>query len=356
MFCYFCAPKNIYKVRFKNLIFLLVVSIFVSCGTATVMVNVQRPADISVPQSIKNVIVVNRSIAGKGNKVGNIIEGLFSGEEIGVDKKGSEYCVKGLSDMLQSSERYTLKGSEITLNGTGTSTFPEILSWEDVNTLCDTYGADAIIVLSTFDSDSRTFEGKSVVKIKTVKGAKIKEVRYPVSLIMDIESGWRIYNNTTKKIVDVNTFTEVKEFESWGSSHTDARSQLPSKRQALKTSGVFAGEQYGLRITPVWLRVSRTYFTGKGEEFKLAKNYVKRGDWEQAIEIWIPITENLDYKIARKAYFNLAVASEIKGSLQTAIEYAKKAEKMGEKRATSYISTLKRRVKDAERLKEQLDN
>jgi tetratricopeptide (TPR) repeat protein len=83
---------------------------------------------------------------------------------------------------------------------------------------------------------------------------------------------------------------------------------------------------------------------------------VKRGDWEQAIEIWKPITENLDYKIARKAYFNLAVASEIKGSLQTAIEYAKKAEQMGEKRATSYIYTLKRRVKDAERLKEQLDN
>jgi len=343
-------------MKLKNIIYLLVVSVFISCGTSTVMVRVQRPADISVPQSVKNVIVVNRSIAGKGNKVGNIIEGLFSGEGIGADKKGSEYCIKGLSDMLQNSERYTLKGSEITLNGTGTSTFPEILSWEDVNALCENYGADALIVLSTFDSDSRTFEGKSVVKTKTVKGAKIKEVRYPVTLIMDIESGWRIYNNTTKKIVDVNTFTEVKEFEVWGSSHKDARSHLPSQRQALTTSGVFAGEQYGLRITPVWLRVSRTYFTGKGEEFKLAKNSVKRGDWEQAIEIWKPLTENLDYKIARKAYFNLAVASEINGSLQTAIEYAKKAEQMGEKRATSYISTLKRRVKDAERLKEQLNN
>ena len=40
--------------------------------------------------------------------------------------------------------------------------------------ICDTYGADALIVLSTFDSDSRTFEGKKIVKTKTVKGAKIK--------------------------------------------------------------------------------------------------------------------------------------------------------------------------------------
>ena len=61
----------------KNFIFLLIVSIFMSCGTATVMVNVQRPADISVPQTVQDVVIANRSIAGKGNKVGNIIEGLL---------------------------------------------------------------------------------------------------------------------------------------------------------------------------------------------------------------------------------------------------------------------------------------
>jgi len=341
----------------KNLFYILLVNVFMSCGTSSVIVNVQRPADISVPQSVQKVVVVNRSTAGKGTMVGNIIEGIFSGEGIGADKKGSEYCVMGLTEMLANSERYDLRGGgELSLKGTGTSTFPDLLNWDEVQSICDTYGADALIVLSTFDSDSRTFEGKSVVRTKTVKGAKIKEVKYPVTLIMDIESGWRIYDATKQQIVDVNTFTEVKEFVQWGNSYDDARAHLPSKKQALKTSGIFAGKQYGLRITPVWLKVSRTYFTGKGDQLKLAKNYVKRGDWDQAIEIWKSETENIDYKIARRAYFNLAVASEIKGSLQTAIDYAKKAEQMGEKRASSYISTLKRRLRDAERLKEQLNN
>ena len=341
----------------RNFIFLLIVSVFMSCGTSTVMVNVQRPADISVPQTVQDVVIANRSIAGKGNKAGNILEGIFSGEGIGADKKGSEYCMMGLTNMLQNSERYNLKNAgDIVLNGTGTSKFPPLLSWSDVESVCSSYGADALIVLSTFDSDSRIFEGKSVVRTKKVKGAKIKVVEYPVTMIMEIESGWRIYDLTTKKIVDVSSFTEVKEFYSKGSSYNDARLRLPSKRSALKESGVFAGEKYGFRITPIWIKVSRTYYTGKAEELKLAKDYVKRGDWDQAIEIWKPLTENIDIKTSRRAYFNLALASEIKGSLQTAVDYAKKSEQMGEKQASSYIITLKKRIRDEERLKEQLNN
>ena len=72
----------------KNFIFLLIVSVLMSCGTSSVMVNVQRPADISVPQSVQDVVIANRSIAGKGNKAGTILEGIFTGEGIGADKKG----------------------------------------------------------------------------------------------------------------------------------------------------------------------------------------------------------------------------------------------------------------------------
>ena len=87
------------------------------------------------------------------------------------DKKGSEYCVMGLTQMLSNSERYELRGGgDLNLKGTGTSTFPDLLDWSKVKKICDTYGSDALIVLSTFDSDSRTFEGKKVVKTKTIKG------------------------------------------------------------------------------------------------------------------------------------------------------------------------------------------
>lgn len=329
----------------------------ISCGTSSISVNVQRPADISVPQNIQDVIIANRSVAGKGNITKNIVEGFFSGEGIGADKKGSEYCVMGLSQMLSSSDRYNLKNTgEISLDGTGTSSFPDLLSWKKVQRICDSYGADALIVLATFDSDSRVVEGKPVIRKKKVKGEQVKETRFPVTLIMDIESGWRIYDAHQKKIIDVNKFTEVKEYVSWGSSYNDARIKLPSKRHSLKESGILAGEKYGFRISPIWVNVSRTYFASKEEKFKLAKSCVKLGDWDGAIGFWKDMTSHDNIKLSRRAYFNLAVAAEVKGQLDVALEYAKKSRDLGEKRAVSYIKTLNSRKQDEIRLKEQLNN
>ena len=125
-------------MKVNKLLYIFVVSIFFSCGTSSVIVNVQRPADISIPQSVQKVVVINRSTAGKGNMVSNIVEGILSGEGIGADTRGSEYCVMGLTGILENSERFELKGGgDLSLKGTGTSTFPELLDWNSVQSICD---------------------------------------------------------------------------------------------------------------------------------------------------------------------------------------------------------------------------
>ena len=67
-------------MKIRGVFYLLVLIVSISCGTSTVMVNVQRPADISVPQNIQKVIVANRSTPGKGNITGNIVEGILNME------------------------------------------------------------------------------------------------------------------------------------------------------------------------------------------------------------------------------------------------------------------------------------
>ena len=71
-----------------------------SCTTSSVVVSMQRPADITLSQEIKSVVVANRTTPSKKNLAGNIIEGLVSGEGIGTDKRGSEYCLDGLVNLL----------------------------------------------------------------------------------------------------------------------------------------------------------------------------------------------------------------------------------------------------------------
>ena len=345
------------KMKKLNLItYLLIAFVFFSCTTSRVIVNVQRPADITVPQHIKNVVLANRSLPSKENRVDNIIEGLFSGEGIGADRKGSEYCIFGLAKMLNSNERYSVANADgMQLRGTGTSVFEIPLDWNQVNEICKTYNADALIVLETFDSDSRIFDGPPRKRRKKVKGVKVVYMEYPATLTMEIESGWRIYDAKNKKLVDENKFTEFQEFTDWGSSPEDAKMHLPSKRHAVKDAGIFAGQQFGFRISPIWIRVNRYYYIGKHDDLKRAKQFVKNKNWDAAISIWKGLTTNSDNKIARRACFNMALASEIKGGLGTAIDWARKAQKLGEKKAHVYINTLNKRKIDEEKLKKQIN-
>ena len=183
----------------------------------------------------------------------------------------------------------------------------------------------------------------------------MKELRYPATLIMEVESGWRIYDVNMERIIDENKYVEIKEFKAWGNSPEQAQYNLPSKRKAIKQAGIHAGEKYGFRISPIWLKVNRTYYIGKHEDLKNAKEYVKRGDWDEVIKIWLPLTEDDDLKISSKAAFNMALASEIKGSLKTAVDWAKKAQKLGNKKAYNYINVLTSRLMHEEKLKQQLN-
>ena len=342
----------------KKLFFGLLIIVGLSdCTTSSVLVNIQRPSDIIVPEDVRNIVVVNRSRPSKDNLAGSIVEDLISGEEIDVDRKGAVYCVDGLVNMLTNSERFTLNNiGSIELKETDTSAFPIPLDWNEVKSICGSYDSDALLVLETFGSDSRVRIGVPDTNIRTEKGIKIKELRYPAILTISIESGWRIYDVNKKHIIDENKFTEIKEFSAWGNNPKEAELNLPSKRLAIKQSGVYAGEQYGFRIASIWIKVNRNYYVAKHDDLKLAKQYVKSGDWDTAIELWKPITEDEDSKIAGMSAYNMALASEVKGSLDDALDWAKKAQKLGEKKAYSYIDILQKRKMDEEKLKQQLNN
>ena len=340
----------------KIVVGFFLVSFFSSCITSNITVNIQRPADITVSQDIQNVVIANRSRPSKENLTGNIVEGIISGEGIGTDRRGAESCIDGLINMLGKSERFTLKNKDgIELKGTGTASFPIPLEWDIVQSLCDPYDADALIVLATFDSDSRSYVGNPVTRTRKKKGVKVKTLRYPAYREITIESGWRIYDLKNKKIIDENKFTEHKEFSAWANSPKQALMSLLSQGSAIRESGVFAGKQYGFRISPIWIKARRTYFKGKHDDLKLAKQYVEKGDWDSAITIWKDLVNSTDEKIARRSAYNMAIASEIKGGLDAAIEWAKKAKNLGEKKAYNYINVLNRRKIDKEKLKQQLN-
>jgi hypothetical protein len=329
----------------------------ISCKTSYMTVDVLKPARIDVPNEIKTVAVLNRSLPDKGEKAGNIIEGILTGEGIFNDRLGSEKCIYGIVDLLNNSPRFkAVRPTDIDIRGTGTGAFPAPLEWQYVSELCDRYNVDAIITLETFDSDSYIdFDRHEYTREED--GRKVRVVEFEADLNMDIQSGWRIYDASRQSIIDENVYVDRMSWDARGPTKEAARRNLPSKGRIIEDAGYFAGQQYAERISPVWINVTRDFYSKGNEQLETAARYAKQGRWTEAAEIWEDIANSSDPDIAGYACYNIALANEMNGDLETAISWAEKSyTNYGNKRARRYIEVLKNRLYDQGRLDKQLQD
>jgi len=133
------------------------------------------------------------------------------------------------------------------------------------------------------------------------------------------------------------------------------KSRSPKQAYAVKDAGYFAGKQYAARISPTWIWVSRHYFVKGNDDFKDAEYKVKARRWEDAAEIWKKYVNDPDMKIAGRACYNMALASEIFGKFDIALDWAQKAYADYHLRdAQRYIDILQNRIREAERLNKQM--
>ncbi len=339
----------------KLAVFLIPALLLISCKTSYISVNVLKPARIDVPNEIKSVAIINRSLPAKEERAMNIIEGVISGEGIFNDRLGSEKCITGAIQLLNNSPRFkAVFPGDIDLRGTGTDVFPPALEWNIIENISNRYNVDAVIALETFDSDSYTsFDRREYTREED--GKKVRYVEHIAIIDMEIEAGWRIYFTGKEQIVDENVYVDRISWDASGQTREAAKRNLPSKTSLIEDAGFFAGQQYAERISPVWITVSRSFYSGGSEELERASRYAKQGNWDDAAEIWKSEVNSGDPKIAGYAAFDLALSYEMNGDLNSALEWAEKSYyDFNNKRARSYIGTLKGRISDEKRLDKQL--
>ncbi|MCK4677075.1 MAG: hypothetical protein KAT48_03000 [Bacteroidales bacterium] len=349
MYCTIKSPAFIYAAILFFTFSLL------SCSTSQVAMEVLVPGDIAVSQEINDVGIVNRSLPADDEKFTNFLEGLFTGESILADKIGSENCLIGLANELHDSPRFNIEIIEgIDLRGTGTREFPALLTWGEVKNLCKTYKVDAMIVLETFDSNIFLEQGEEE-KEKKVDGREILVIEYYAELNVDVNAGWRIYDPVNKVIVDQNVYRDHISWYEDDEKPEKVMKRLPSKREAVNQAAIHAGNRYARRISPTWLKVNRAYYTKGHDDFELTKRYVKTNSWDEAANVWQRLVDSPDLKIAGRAAYNMALASEMNGDLEIAIAWAKKSyEECGNKKALHYLRILERRLADQQILQQQM--
>ncbi len=340
----------------RNLLFLAVLSlIFTSCKTTYVTVNVLKPAQITIPNRINNLVFVNRSLPAKSERFKNILEGAVTGEAILADRRGAEECIKGVMASLSQSPRYKVVApANVDLRGTGTREFPPQLDWRVVEDICKQNQADALITLDVFDSNNAVKVGERQVERKEGERV-IKSTEFLATLRVDIETGWRIYFPADKRVIDQNIYTDGRSWSHASDAKKKAEAGLPFLDNAIADAGFFAGSQYAHRISPMWINVSRYYYKKGNNDFKTADRYGKSGDWKGAAHIWEKYVNAGDPKIADNACYNMALAEELEGNLEKALEWARKSyTAYNNKKGRYYANILQQRLRDQERLDQQM--
>lgn len=314
-----------------------------------------EPAEVDIPRHIQKIGVANRSLPPKDINLLNILEGFVTGESILGDREASTRTVEGLATRLNNSPRFTavvLYGLD--LRGTGTKKFPEPLNWGEVDRLCQQYGVDALALLETFDSDLLLDKKTRQVK-RTREGKEYEVTEHLARLNIRVNSGWRIYDAKEKRIVDANVYTDEKGWEGRGDNPDQALSKLPDKRRAINDAALFSGERYGVRISPTWVNITRQYYSRGHDDLKKAKVYVKRRNYDPAMDIWKRLALHADPKIAGMAAFNMAVICEVQGEYDLALSWANKSlREFNNKKASGYIQTLNARKARQARLDRQM--
>ncbi len=338
-----------------NLLFFVAVFTLNSC-MSTATLDLIKPADVNISSEIKHFAVIQRNEAKKGDKLAKRVEGLFSGEGIGTDKRSAGYALNGLILQLSRSPRFTIKSAQTTLElyGTGTRKMAEPLDWYVVREICESNNADALIVIEAFDSDVRRNVSERDVTRK-VSGGEVTERVYESRLRVDVEVGWRIYYPDKQIIVDNYSHQKSNTRRASGDSEVQSRRNLPGLESIVKLTASQLGEEYGRRISPSRVTVKRLYYGSGSSALKQGKQKIIQKNYDEAIGLWQNEYEfTLKQKLKGKCAYNLALAYELKGDYKNALYWIEQAIQNQNKKARRYLNILQERVEEERRLKDQM--
>ena len=305
-----------------------------------VRLNFPQEPLIYLSDDIHSIAVVNRSLTSEQDSKTRIVEAIATSEIAGSDKLASDQCLKGVFDGLNGYRDISIIfPQKIRIYGTGTRETPDVLDWKRVSNICDSAGADVLLVLETFDSNTDLLLQTAASQVTSIITTGTPRPSVPNQVRMDVYCYWRMYDPLTKKIIDQYQQSNFMTF--------DMQGRVPPL-EALPQTAYAAGRNYSNRFLPSYYTVRRDlYKRAKGSaknKFKAGYRRTEVANWQEAIEIWKELTENVKRKTAGRACLNIAVAYEVLGNTDLALEWAERSyQDYRDKLGRDYAKILLRR-------------
>jgi hypothetical protein len=264
--------------------------------------------------------------------------------------------------LLQSPRFKVQMASEVLWGNSLTASFPDPMNWNEIQRLCQEYGADAVVSFEIFNSDFIPTEGKRRVK-KTITDDKgeqreIETEEYYVDGVGSIKMGIRIYDIKNMTIVDQQLFSKTNTWHVTSETKAGALAALIDRSEATRFVASKAASDYAYKIAPMPVSLTRNFYSKSKNtpQIEQGSRMADVSDWKGAESTWEnAITNYTPAKEAGKLCYDVAIAYEVMGDLETAKKWASRAYvQYGNKQARYYFNMLDSRIAEEATVDQQM--
>ncbi len=301
-----------------------------SCSSyySTVLIENERPPKKELPAGINSLTIMNRSMTPRfSNEPADSIQRYFyrHGFQLSKvinDSLASDTTIKALAQVVFESGRFeTVVPVE---RNFWRDTLWEVIQPIDpdvVDSICSNYNTDALLVMENFTTKVMTDYSSDYVY--TDFSATPVKAHY-ASIDVRYEALFRVYAPGMSQPVSEIKLADTLYWDNSDFTQVDLFRHLPSVKQAVINAGIKVALDLDDLISPTWDQEKRGYFLfqKKDDPGKIA---VLENNWPKAETYWTTFARSANAKTRSKAEYNLALAAEMNGDIESAIKWAVKS-------------------------------
>lgn len=294
---------------------LIVCSVVAACSPVKkVTVTIERAPMISLPSDANNIGIVNMVASEKSSQMYVESDFLYDGAA----RDGSNAICDAIAATLTKKTSFAILPVIYTGSNENIHREPYAPSVATAEKWCNEQGCQALFVVEYFFAEMQ----KDVVESSNVDAAG--NPVFVATMNGRVEACVYVFiKNAGGGVTMLEPYyrDENLTVSGTGSSKSDAKSAMGSKRSLVTNWGAKTGSDYAYWFTPDKYNTKRNFFASGNEDFKNAYRFVKAGNFTEASQLVLKHTNVLDVQEKAKAFYNLAVISECSGDLSKAISY-----------------------------------
>ena len=326
------------KILLTNLFVVFLLSGCYTTGNfGFVDMQVMEPATVSLPDSIVSIAVVDfhRSPVVKDDL------------KLNADSTINAYAaasLKGFNSQTDSVQYF----NHVVVVPDGLSYIPGGLSLPDsllrlkLIGLCDSLGVQAVVGLDTVWLNDNNKNNQLIKRI-------VLGVRWSFfNTLGGLNTYWKTYTDTMLWIPNREESIIYEKNNRYPKTFVDV----------LDVYGENNGIRVAMLFVPSWKWTDRLIYYSGNKKMQQADSLATRNHWKEAAEIWTKMAKSQNKNIQAKASYNMALACEMMGHLELALEWASKSyhvynNEEHKQKCQDYINILATRLQQERKLKTQ---